>query len=199
MFYNDASYANLPDGTSSTGARIIFLSGDGGRFCPISWSSTKIKCIVRSTLAVEALSLTEGCESAFVIGCFLTEPIYGKSNQQNKIPIRAFVDNKSLVQNAYSTTMVSENRLRIEMAVVNKMFKENEVSIKWIEATNHKLNVVLSTGKIREKLVKDLKLLMLGYGLHWFTLFYILHLSSLLKRERERSLLTFIFSLYCLD
>ena len=30
------------------------------------------------------------------------------------------------------------------------------------------------------------------YGLHWFTLFYIRDISPLLKRERERILLTFI-------
>jgi len=161
LLYNDASYANLPDGTSSTGARIIFLSGDGGRCCPISWSSTKIKRVVKSTLAAEALSLADGCESAFLIGRLLTELIYGKTDQQNKISIRVFVDNKSLAQNAYSTTMVSEKRLRIEIAVIYEMIKENKVSIKWIEARRqlsdsltkqrvltHKLNVVLSTGKI---------------------------------------------------
>ena len=57
FLYNDASYANLPDGTSSTGGRIVWLVGDNGNCCPISWSSTKIKRVVRSTLAAEALSL----------------------------------------------------------------------------------------------------------------------------------------------
>ena len=163
MLYNDASCTSLPDGTSSTGARIIFLPGDEGRCCPISWLSTKINRIVRSTLAAEALSLTGDCERAFVIECFLTELIYGKSYQQNRIPITAFVDNKSLVQNNYSTTMVSEKRLRIETCVINEMIKENKVPKKWIEASKrladsltkqevstHKLNVVLLTGKIRQ-------------------------------------------------
>ena len=163
MLYNDASCTNLPDGTSSTGASIIFLPGDEGRCCPISWLSTKINRIVRSTLAAEALSLTGDCERAFVIECFLTELIYGKSYQQNRIPITAFVDNKSLVQNNYSTTMVSEKRLRIETCVINEMIKENKVPKKWIEASKqladsltkqevstHKLNVVLLTGKIRQ-------------------------------------------------
>lgn len=101
MFYSDASYVNLPNGTSVSGARIIFLSGDGGKFCPISWSSMKIKRVVRSTLAEEASRLTKDCERSFVIGCLLTELIYRKSDQQNKIPITVFVDTKSLVQNAY--------------------------------------------------------------------------------------------------
>ena len=91
MLYNDGSNANIPDRTSSTGAGIIFLPGDGERCCSISWSSSKIKSIARSTLAAEALSLTEGCESAIVIGSFLTKLINRKSNLQNKIPITAFV------------------------------------------------------------------------------------------------------------
>ena len=114
MLFNDASFANLPDGTSSTGGRVVFLSGEGDKCCPISWSSTKIKRVVRSTLAAETLSLADGSEGVFVIGCLLTELIYGKSDQQNRIPIKSFVDNKSLVQNVHSTTMVSEKRLRIE-------------------------------------------------------------------------------------
>ena len=75
--------------------------------------------------------------------------------------------------------MVSEKKLRIEMAIINKMIKENEMSIKWTEESKRlavsltkggvstvKLNVKLSTGKIQEYLVDDLMLLMLSDGLH---------------------------------
>ena len=162
MLFNDASFANLPDGTSSTGGRVVFLSGEGDKCCPISWSSTKIKRVVRSTLAAETLSLADGSEGVFVIGCLLTELIYGKSDQQNRIPIKSFVDNKSLVQNVHSTTMVSEKRLRIEMGVIYEMIHDNKMSIKWIEASKQladsltkrgasssKLNQVLVSGRLR--------------------------------------------------
>ena len=162
LLFNDASFANLPDGTSSTGGRVVFLSGEGDKCCPISWSSTKIKRVVRSTLAAETLSLADGCEGVFVIGCLLTELIYGKSDQQNRIPIQSFVDNKSLVQNVHSTTMVSEKRLRIEMGVIYEMIHDNKMSIKWIEASKQladsltkrgasssKLNQVLVSGRLR--------------------------------------------------
>ena len=67
------------------------------------------------------------------------------------------------MQNAYSTIIVPEKKLRIEMAVINKMIKENEMSIKWTEESKRladpltkggvstvKLSVKLSTGKIQE-------------------------------------------------
>ena len=41
LLYNGASYANLPDDTSSTGSKIVWLLGDNGNGCPISRSSTK--------------------------------------------------------------------------------------------------------------------------------------------------------------
>ena len=162
MLFNDASFANLPDGPSSTGGRVVFLFGGRIKCCPISWSSTKIKRIVRSTLAAETLSLAIGCEGAFVIRCLLTELIYRKSDQQNWIPIKSFVDNKSLVQNVHSTTMVSEKRLCIEMGVIYEMIHDNKMSIKWIEASKQladsltkrgasssKLNQVLVSGRLR--------------------------------------------------
>ena len=67
VLYNDAAYANLADGVSSTGGRISFLLGNG-RCCPISCSSTKVKRVVKSSLAADALSLADGFDTAYCIG-----------------------------------------------------------------------------------------------------------------------------------
>ena len=95
VLYNDAAYANLPDGVSSTGGRILFLLGNG-RCCPISWSSTKVKRVVKSSLATEALSLVDGLDTAYCIGSLFTEIIYDECDVI-KVATQAFVDNKSLV------------------------------------------------------------------------------------------------------
>ncbi|CAG2226054.1 unnamed protein product [Mytilus edulis] len=60
ILYTDASYANLSDRVSSAGGYVIFLRGQNGKNCPISWSSKKIRRVVKSTLAAEALSLVDG-------------------------------------------------------------------------------------------------------------------------------------------
>ena len=156
LLFNDASYANLPDGTSSTGGRVVFLYGEGDKCCPISWSSTKIKRVVRSTLAAETLSFADGSEEVFVVGCLLTELIYGKSDQQNRIPIKSFVDNKSLVQNIHSTTMVSEKRLRINMGVIYEMVRDNKMSVKWIEASYQLADSLTKRGASSRELIKVL-------------------------------------------
>lgn len=65
LLYTDASYANLSDRFSSVGGYLILLKGKNGRICPIAWGSNKIKRVVKSTLAAEALALVEGLDMLF--------------------------------------------------------------------------------------------------------------------------------------
>ena len=58
--FSDASHAKISDGVSG----MVFLSGSNHSSCPLSWSANKLKRIVRSTIAAEALSLqkrSRGC------------------------------------------------------------------------------------------------------------------------------------------
>ena len=136
VLYNDAAYANLPDGVSSTDGRILFLVGNG-RCRPISWSSTKVKRVVKSSLAVEALSLEDGLDTAYCIGSLFTEIIYNECDV-TKIATQAFVDNKSLVQSVYSTTLVSEKRLRVDLAAIQQTVERREATLKWISSIRSK-------------------------------------------------------------
>ena len=127
ILYSDASYANLPDGFSSSGGYIIFLSDENDIYCPIAWSSTKIKRVVKSTLAAEAHALLDGLDAAYCIQRLLDE-IFLK----RKLKIHAFVDNKSLVQSVKSTTLVSEKRLRVTIAAIQQILDQDEACLKWI-------------------------------------------------------------------
>ena len=53
-----------------------------------------------------------------VLGSLLTKIINNQDG--NIIPIYAFVDNKLLVQNVSSTTLVTEKRLRIDLAAIQQ-------------------------------------------------------------------------------
>ena len=76
--YTAASYANLPDNVLSAGCNLVFIVGENNRCCPISWCSNKIKRIVKSTIAAEALALINGLDNAFYIGCLLSEIIFSQ-------------------------------------------------------------------------------------------------------------------------
>ena len=52
-------WTNINNGTGSTAGHIILLMDCHGKYCPLSWHGNKIKRVVRSTIAAEALSLQE--------------------------------------------------------------------------------------------------------------------------------------------
>lgn len=160
VVYSDASYGNLPDG-SSQGGFIIFLSDKHNTAVPISWSSTKIKRIVRSTLAAESMALQEGADSAVLLSSLISELIYGDSSK--KLEIRCCTDSHGLYRSLISTKTVQDRRLRIDIARLREMMERKEIDIvDWVENTNqladcltkrtassNSLLTVLHTGKLR--------------------------------------------------
>ena len=62
--YSDASFANLIDGVSSGRGHIIFLVDEQNRCAPLHWTTNKVKRVVHSTLAAEALSLQQCLSTA---------------------------------------------------------------------------------------------------------------------------------------
>ena len=95
--YTDASFANLPNGASQ-GGHIVFLTDSDGHSCPLSWQSTKVKRVVKSTLAAETLALVDGSDNAFLMSKLIAEIIYNK--KKSHLPIECRTDNKSLFQAA---------------------------------------------------------------------------------------------------
>ena len=64
LVFSDAAHANMSDGDSSVRGHLILLVGRNKRSVVIAWSCSKIKRVVKSTLAAEMLSLSEALEHA---------------------------------------------------------------------------------------------------------------------------------------
>ena len=152
QLFSDASFNNLPDG-GSQGGHIAFLKDEHHKMTPISWSSTRIKRIARSTLAAETLALTAGCDSAFFLSQLLAE-IRGKQTD-----IHALTDNKSLCDTVDTTKQILDRRLRVEVSALREMCNKQEIKLSWIrkekqlsdvlikkEASYHSLIEVLQSG-----------------------------------------------------
>ncbi len=131
IVFTDASYANLPDRVSSAGGYVVFLRGSNGSCSPISWSSKKIKRVVKSSLAAESLSLVEGIDAALYLRSILQEIIPCSV----PVPIICMTDNKSLCQNIHSTKLVSEKRLRLDLASIKESVSTGDIQVKWIQAS----------------------------------------------------------------
>ena len=129
IVFTDASLCNLNSGTGSTSAYVVLLLDTAGNCCPISWHTNKIKRVVRSTISAEALSLQEGLECAYYYRRLLENILQVK---EHTLPLVAYVDNRSVIEAVYSTRLVDDKRLRVDIAAISESLSRNEVKeIKW--------------------------------------------------------------------
>ena len=152
VLYTDAAHANL-EGTGSVAGHVVFLT-DGINSCPLNWNANKIKRIVRSTLAAEMLALQDGIEDAI----YLRELITQTMNRQNdSLPIKAYVDNKSVIQALSSTKLVEDKRLRLDIAAIKQSLESGEtVGVYWIPGDHQLANCLTKRGASGYQLMKAL-------------------------------------------
>ena len=149
--FPDASFANLPDGVSSAMAYVVFLVGTG--VCVLNWKSNKIVRVVKSTLAAETLALAEGIDDALYIKKMIHDLI-----PSIKLPIYAKTDNKDLVESIYSTKMVKDKRLRIELASIKEVIGNNLIEgVIWIESGLQLADCMTKQGASGERLLSILR------------------------------------------
>ena len=100
-----------------------------GKCCPLSWKANKTKRVVRSTISAEALSLQEELNCSYYYRKIVAD-ITGVPPRT--IPIVAYIDNKSVTEALYSTKLVDDKRLRVDIAAIRECLEKKDVSeIKW--------------------------------------------------------------------
>ena len=144
MVYTDASHANLPDGVGSTGGFIVFLKGENGNSCPLYWESKRIRRVVKSTIAAETLAATEGIDTAIYLSNVISQIVF--NHKHVSIPVKLYIDNRSLYENVNSTKNMSEKRLRIDIAIMKELVNNNTLKIHWIETNNQIADVLTKKG-----------------------------------------------------
>lgn len=125
--FTDASFRNLK-GEGSQGGHIIFLKGNEN-FSPITWQSKKIKRIVKSTLAAEALALDEAADSCFYLKTLLQEI----TGQNTGYPITLKTDSRNLHDAVHSTKTIEDRRLKVDICSLRQKLANEEIkSIQWV-------------------------------------------------------------------
>ena len=150
--YTDASYASLPGGASQ-GAYVIFLKGTNGKYAPVAWKSNKIKRVVKSSLAAEALAMQEGVDHGFVIAAFIKE-LKGKM-----LKLVVMTDNDSLEKNLKTTNVLKEKRLNMDMMIIREMLEKEEINdgIRWVPTDKQLADCLTKKGAARKKLLLALR------------------------------------------
>ena len=111
IVFFDASHANLQHGESQ-GGFIVFLQGENGKSSPLTWTSHKLKGVVKSAMAAEILSLQQASEHAMLLQALINE-LY--AFDKSLTPIVCVIDIKQLHESLFSTKVVEDKRLHIDI------------------------------------------------------------------------------------
>ena len=145
LCYTDAVIGNLNDGVDITGGHIVFSTDTEQKKCAVlDWQKNKIKRVVRSTLAAEALSICDGLETALHIRRVLEDTLNLPSKT---IKIHGIVDNRLTVDAVKSTTVVDDKRLHREIGVIKQLLERGDInSITWVSGSKQLANVLTKQG-----------------------------------------------------
>ena len=151
LCFTDAALGNLNNGIDSTGGHILLLANRfSGRCAALDWQSNKIKRVVKSTLAAEALSLVDGLENSV----FITDLLKSCCPTMVDIPIIAIVDNLSVVEAVHSTTAVGDKRLRREVGAIKEMLGRREIAaVKWVPGSQQLADSLTKRGVNGDKIL----------------------------------------------
>ena len=88
--YNDSSLGNLKDG-GSQGGFIIYPVGENNVSSPLMWKSKKLCRDLNSAMEAETLIQVEAAKVCFWLANLLSEMLYCKSNDDQKIKIECYM------------------------------------------------------------------------------------------------------------
>ena len=124
--------------------RILFLVDNHLTCCPLTWQSKKIKQIVRSTIASEALRLQEAIEHATFLRSLIEEILL---LPLKSIPTDAIIANKSVVEAIHSTKVVNDKRLNTDISTIKQSLQSTEIrSIRWCPGSLQLANSLIKCG-----------------------------------------------------
>ena len=140
LIYSDAAHANLPSGASQ-GACISFVAGNN-KVAPVHWQSRKLARVPKSSLAAETLMIAESGDNGVFTASVLQE-IFGLHDLP---PIRVFTDSKSFCDHLHSTHVLTDTRMRVDMARIREMLSLSEIKISWVPSERQLADALTKQG-----------------------------------------------------
>jgi len=153
--YSDASHANLSNGASQ-GGYLVFIEGNG-RLSPMVWRSKKLDRVTKSPLASEAMAFAEAADAGYLVAEMIKE-VHGTTR---KVIVNCYSDSKSLKDHLESSNIISDLRLRVDMARLQEMVELEEINVIWVKGKEQLADSLTKYGASAAMLMK-----VLGDGLH---------------------------------
>ena len=124
--HGDAGYKSLPDKVSSCGGHVIMICNRlRGLSCVVNWRSRKLKRVVSSSTAAEALAINDCLDELFYVKCVLMELL---GRQASDVPMHLFTDSKNLFDAVEKSTLIENARVRTDIAKVKESLRDKELN-----------------------------------------------------------------------
>ena len=151
LCFADAAHGNLPSGASQ-GGYVVFLY-DNKKVAPITWQSKKLSRVTKSPMASEALALGEAVDSGYLIAAMVRE-MFALPTQPL---LTGLTDNVSLKDTLYTTNIVDDRRLRVDIARLREMIELKELNVDWIPKENQLADCATKNGACSANLLEVLQ------------------------------------------
>ena len=149
--WSDAAFANLQDQVSSGCGYVIFLADEMGNCCPLVWQSNKVKRVVKSTLAAEALAFDEALGHCIYLRALFKE-ILGEN-----LPIISITDSANLLESLKSSKEVDDKRLRLDIASIKQDVKKGDAQVYHVRGDMMLADCLTKKGASAEELMNILR------------------------------------------
>ncbi len=150
VVYGDGSHASLPSGASQ-GGNLVFLTGND-RAAPITWKSKRLDRITKSPLATEISAVADAADHGHLVASMTQELFCLPELPQ----IELFTDSRSLKEHLDSKKIISDPRLRVDIARLREMNELKEVNFKWVPSGRQLADCLTKKGASTELLRKVL-------------------------------------------
>ena len=125
LAHGDAGFKNLPDHISSCAGHVTLLCSENRNMaCVLNWKSKKLRRVVSSSTAAEALSANEALDDVVYIKAILVE-MFGET--ATMIPIKLVTDSKNLHNAVISSTLTENPRMRVDISKLKESLKNEEL------------------------------------------------------------------------
>ena len=149
--YSDASHGALPSGASQGGC-IIFARGENDTLAPILWQSKKLPRVPKSPLAAETMMIAETADAGFCMATMIKEVFALKT-----LPtVRVMTDSKSLIDHLESSRVISDTRMRVDIARIREIVNLKEAHISWVPKEEQLADPLTKQGASTTKLLEVL-------------------------------------------
>ena len=124
--YGDAGFKSLPDKTSSCGGHVIILTNkEKGLSCVLDWKAKKLKRVVSSSTAAEAIAVNDTLDMMVYVKAVLVE-LFGDAGKD--IPLELATDSRNLHNSVMTSSLVENPRLRTDIAVLKESLAGRELN-----------------------------------------------------------------------